>query len=93
MATAIDVELEENRIEFLHRGEKVGDASIDPMIVPAGETRVVPLSLHLGVTAAALSQGLGLLSTEDWAITLYIEVVPEYEFPITLLHTESKSAD
>jgi hypothetical protein len=83
--TGVDVAIENNRIEILHDGKKVGDARLEPLTVEAGQTRTVPLDLELGVTGEAWSQGMDLLSTEGWTIVLYVEVVPGYEFPIALL--------
>ena len=80
--TPTDFVLEDNRLEVRHEGELVATTSLAPFVVPAGSTRVQQLGVDLELNLEALSQGLGLLSTKDWELTLFVEVADGIEFPV-----------
>ena len=80
--TPTDFVLEENRLEVRHEGELVATTSLVPFVVPAGSTRVQQLGVDLDLNLEALGQGLGLLSTKEWELTLFVEVAEGIEFPV-----------
>jgi hypothetical protein len=84
--TAIDVRLEQNRLEVRHGGSVVATTRLAPITVPAGERRVQRVDLQVGLTPSALRKGRALLQADEWRIVLYIEVAPGFDFPIYLLH-------
>jgi uncharacterized protein involved in cysteine biosynthesis len=82
--TPVDVTLEKNRIEILHRETLVARTRLAPLQVPAGETREERIAFTLEINPRAILKGRSLIS-RDWRITLLLEIAPDLEFPIYLL--------
>jgi hypothetical protein len=84
--TPYDVDVEQNRIEVRHEGALMAVASLSPLSVAAGQSHTqrleVPFRLH---PSAAIQKGRRLLDARAWTATLFLEVVPGFEFPVYLL--------
>ncbi len=83
--TRFDVEIEENRLEVVHAGQRVATARLTPVRVPAHGQVEQRMALPLRLTPSQLARGTELLRAEGWAITLYLEVASGFELPIYLL--------
>lgn len=86
--TSIDVRLEDNHIDIAHAGDLIGEATISPMTVPAGETITKRVGFEVSLSPLELRKGTELFAGDAWTITLYIEVADGFEFPIYLLHPD-----
>ncbi len=83
--TEFDVEIEKNRVELVHGGDRVGTTKLSPVRVASGEKVVQRVALTLSVKPSMLRKGLDLIEPEAWEATLYLEVAPGFEFPVYLL--------
>jgi hypothetical protein len=85
----VPVELEDNRVVFLHRGAPVATSRLAPLRVGAGERTRQTVSVRLGARPALAVRGRDLLDRGAWAITLYVRVAPvlgpRFDFPIYLV--------
>jgi len=82
--TTTDLVLEANRLEIHHEQDLVGTSSLEPLTVPAGQERVQKVGLDLDLDLSMVSKGLGLMDSEKWSLTLFVEVRPGMEFPLYL---------
>jgi hypothetical protein len=83
--TAHDVEIENNRLELQQAGQRVAQAKITPLRVPAGGSSEVHVSLPVKLTPSQILRGRELLQGKGWSITWWLDVAPGFEFPIYLL--------
>jgi hypothetical protein len=83
--TRFDVELEQNRLELTHEGQRVASAQLSPVRVPAGGTVKSHVSLPVALTPSQLARGTDLLKAEGYALTLWLEVASGFELPIYIL--------
>jgi uncharacterized protein involved in cysteine biosynthesis len=84
--TRFDVDLDRNRLEVRHDDTLVAESRLDPMAVPAGEERVQQVRLTIETHPKALLKGRELLA-DRWSVTLFVEVMEGFDFPIYLRHT------
>lgn len=82
--TGVDVVLEKNRIEIRHQQTLVAQTRLSPLAIPAGATRAERLAFTVDLNPRAVLKGRSLIS-RDWRITLFLEIAPDFEFPIYLL--------
>jgi hypothetical protein len=82
--TDFDVRLEKNRVEVKHGDTLVANTSIGELAIPAGAERAERVDFKVKLNTSALAKGRELL-TNRWAITLYLELAPRFEFPVYLL--------
>lgn len=82
--TPFDVRLEKNRVEVKHDGTLIANTSISELAIPAGAAREERVAFKVRLNPKALAKGLELLKNR-WAITLYLEIAPRFEFPVYLL--------
>ena len=83
--TPFDVQLEQNRIEIVKDGQRVATTRLDPVRVPAGARTEQVVRAHLALHPGAMRLGWGLVGLEGWTITLWLEVAPGVEVPVSLL--------
>lgn len=83
--TAFDVRLEDTHLEVRHEKDLLAQSEIDPIDVPAGETRMQTLRFEIKLDASQLLKGRELLE-DKYNFTLIIDVAPGVEFPIYLRH-------
>jgi hypothetical protein len=82
--TATDLELENNRLEIWHGQDLVATTRLNPVTVSAGTEQIQNVGLDLNLDLSMVTKGLGLLDTDQWSLTLFIEVKPGLEFPLYL---------
>lgn len=83
--TAVDVEIEDNRLEAVHHGQLVARSQLPRLRIAAGATERVPLRLPLTVKPSQALRLRGLLTERDWELTLYLEVAAGFTFPVFLI--------
>ncbi len=83
--TPFDVQLEQNRIELAKDGQPVATTRLDPMRVPAGARTEQVVRARLALHADALRLGRSLVGLQGWSLTLWLEVAPGVEVPVSLL--------
>jgi hypothetical protein len=82
--TATDLELENNRLEIWHGQDLVATTRLNPVTVSAGTEQIQNVGLDLNLDLSTVTKGLGLLDTDQWSLTLFVEVKPGLEFPLYL---------
>ena len=83
------VALERNRLEVRHKETLVATSRLSPFTVKAGEKRRERLDFTVRLNPRALLKGRTLFSNE-WRITLFLEIAEDFEFPIYLLAPSGK---
>ncbi len=83
--TKYDVELEDNRVEVRHRGDKVAQLSLTPVRIPAGQEVKQRMAFPIEVSPAVIAKGRDLIDPKGWEITMYLEVAQGFEFPVYLM--------
>ena len=83
--TAVDLEIEDNRVEVRHAGKLVATSQLPRLAVDAGETKRVTLTLPLTVPPSQVMEIRSLITTQDWTITLWLEVADGFDFPVYLM--------
>jgi hypothetical protein len=84
-ATGVDVEIENNRLEARQRGQLVATTQLPRGRVPTGTTRTLRVMLPLTLVPSQALRIRELLTTKDWAITLFLEIDDGFTFPVYLL--------
>jgi hypothetical protein len=86
--TAFDVVIEKNRLEVTHDHTVVVETKLSPVEVAAGQTVQETIELDGALDATLVRRGRDLLDASAWRITLYLEVMEGFEFPVYLLAPE-----
>lgn len=81
--TAVDVEIEKNRLMLMHDEQPVATTQIAPTAVPAGATVRRRIGFQAKLHPGAILQGEALFR-DRWRLVLYLEILDGYEFPIFL---------
>jgi len=84
--TSFDVVIDRNRLEVRHEQSLVATSRLSPMRIPAGQQQVQDVRLMVETQPSVLLKGRRLLQ-DRWSLTLYVEVVDGFDFPIYLKHT------
>lgn len=86
--TSIDVEIEDNRLEARQRDALIATTRLPPLRVAAGMAEKVRVELPLIIKPAQVLRIRDLITTEDWTLTLFLQVADNFEFPVYLLMKE-----
>ena len=89
--TRFDVEIEKNRIDVKHEETVVANTWLSPVKVPAGETVSHKLDFKIRIDPRVALKGRELLENK-WRITLYLQIDPNFEFPVYLLSPDGKKS-
>jgi hypothetical protein len=83
--TSVDVEIEDNRIEVRQKGHLVAMTKLPRGRVASGATEKLRVTLPLEITPSQALRIRELITTKDWALTLYLEVAEGFTFPVYLV--------
>lgn len=83
--TSVDVEIEDNRIEVRQKGQLVAETKLPRGRVASGATEKLRVSLPLTIAPSQVLRIRELITTKDWAITLYLEVADGFTFPVYIV--------
>lgn len=83
--TGVDVEIEDNHVEVRQKGQLVAETQLPRGRVPTGTTQKLTVRLPLRVAPSQALRIRELLTTKDWTITLFLEVLDDFTFPVYLL--------
>lgn len=83
--TEFDVEIEDNRIEVKHAGEKIAETALPRLAVRSAETVSAAVRIPLSVRPSMLAKGLDLVDLKSYDVTLYLQLAPNFEFPVYLV--------
>lgn len=83
--TAVDVEIEDNRLELRQRDQLVAQTQLPRVHVRPGTTERVTVKLPLSIKPSQALRIRELVTTKDWALTLWLHVDEDWDFPIYLL--------
>lgn len=83
--TSVDVEIEDNRLEVRQKEQLVATTQLPRARVPAGTTQKVTVKLPLSIKPSQALRIRELFTTKDWAITLWLHVDDDWDFPIYLM--------
>ena len=82
--TSIDVEIEDNHLDVSQHGELIAQTRLPRLHVHPGTTEKVHVSLPLTIRPSQVLRLRELITTKDWAITLWLHVDDGLDFPIYL---------
>lgn len=83
--TAVDVEIEDNHLEFRQKGELIAQTSLPRGKVASGATTKLHITLPVTVQPSQALRIRELVAGKDWAITLYLEVADSFTFPVYIV--------
>ncbi len=82
--TSFDVHIEDNRIDVTHNSTLLGTAALPRLKIAAGETKTQRVEFSAQANLASLKNIRQMLSKKGWRITLYVQVAPGFELPISI---------
>ncbi len=85
--TKVDVEIEDNRLEVKQADQVVALTSLPRMKVKAGGSERVTIKVPLTIKPSQALRIRELLTTKNWAITLWLQIDDDFEFPFYLLES------
>lgn len=85
--TAVDVDIEDNRLELRNKDTLVARTSLPEVHVPAGGSATVPVRFPLTIAVGQVFRIRELITTQGWSLTLYLRVAEGFEFPIYIVTT------
>jgi hypothetical protein len=83
--TSVDVEIEDNRLEIRQKDQLVAQTQLPRVHVRPGTTEKVTVKLPLSIKPSQALRIRELLTAKDWAMTLWLHVDEDWDFPIYLL--------
>jgi hypothetical protein len=83
--TTIPVEIEENRLEVKQQDQLVALSALPRVRVAPGATEKVTVKLPLTIKPSQALRIRELITTQDWSITLWLQVDDGWDFPIYLV--------
>ena len=83
--TAVDVELEDNRLEVSHDGEVVATSSLEPVRIPAKTTTRQKVGLTIKLKPSMALKGRALADLDRYKMVLWVKLAPGFEMPFYLL--------
>ncbi len=83
--TAVDVEIEDNRLEVRQHDQLVAQTQLPRLHVRPGTTEKVTVQLPLSIKPSQALRIRELITTKHWAMTLWLHVDEDWDFPIYLL--------
>jgi hypothetical protein len=83
--TGIDVEIEDNRLEVRQQGQLIGQTQLPRGRVAAGTTQKLHVMIPLTLVPSQALRIRDLVTTKDWAVTLYLEIADGFTFPVYLV--------
>lgn len=83
--TSVDVEIEDNRLEVRQSAQLVAQTQLPRARIRSGTTEKVTVKLPLTIAPSQALRIRDLITTKDWAITLWFHLDDDWDFPIYLL--------
>ena len=83
--TSVDVEIEDNRLEVRQKDQLVAQTQLPRVHVRPGTTEKVTVKLPLSIKPSQAMRIRELITTKDWAMTLWLHVDTDWDFPIYLM--------
>ena len=83
--TSVDVEIEDNRLEVRQKDQLVAQTQLPRVHVRPGTTEKVTVKLPLSIKPSQALRIRELITTKDWAMTLWLHVDTDWDFPIYLM--------
>jgi hypothetical protein len=83
--TGVDVEIEDNRLEVRQQGQLIGQTQLPRGRVAAGTTQKLHVVIPLTLVPSQALRIRDLVTTKDWAVTLYLEIADGFTFPVYLV--------
>jgi hypothetical protein len=84
-ATGVDVEIEDNHLEIRQRDQLVATTQLPRGRVPNGTTQKLRVTVPLTLVPSQALRIRELLTTNNWTITLFVEIDEGFTFPVYLL--------
>lgn len=83
--TAVDVEIEDNRLEVRQNDQLVAQTQLPRLHVLPGTTARTTITLPLSLKPSQALRIRELITTKNWAMTLWLHVDDGWDFPVYLL--------